>query len=90
MKSIVTGFVSLLAEVMHQDTEMLTGFTVTKSPSGHAALTPPLPWHYAGDAVGVEFWTAPDATAATLRKGLFCGASVPRRPSYGGWQLKGT
>lgn len=49
---------------------MLKGFTVPKSPFGHAALTPPPPWHYAGDAVGVEFWTDPDATAATLPSGL--------------------
>jgi len=49
---------------------MLRGFTVPKSPFGQAALTPPPPWHYAGDAVGVEFWTDADATAATLPKGL--------------------
>jgi hypothetical protein len=47
---------------------MLKGFTVPKPPFGQAALTPPPPWHYAGDAVGVEFWTDPDATAATLPK----------------------
>jgi acetoacetate decarboxylase len=50
--------------------EMLKGFTVPKSPFGQAALTPPPPWHYAGDVVGVEFWTDPDATAATLPNGL--------------------
>jgi Acetoacetate decarboxylase (ADC) len=55
---------------MHQDAAMLKGFTVPKSPFGQAALTPPPPWHYAGDAVGVEFWTDPDATAATLPNGL--------------------
>ncbi len=49
---------------------MLKGFTVPKSPFGQAALTPPPPWHYAGDAVGIEFWTDPDATAATLPSGL--------------------
>jgi acetoacetate decarboxylase len=56
--------------IEHQDTEMLKGFTVPKSLFGQAALTPPPPWHYAGDAVGVEFWTDPDATAATLPNGL--------------------
>jgi len=55
---------------MQQDTGMLKGFTVPKSPFGQAALTPPPPWHYAGDAVGVEFWTDPDATAATLPNGI--------------------
>jgi acetoacetate decarboxylase len=49
---------------------MLKGFTVPKSPFGQAALTPPPPWHYAGDVVGVEFRTDPDATAATLPNGL--------------------
>ena len=49
---------------------MLKGFTVPKSLFGQAALTPPPPWHYAGDVVGVEFWTDPDATAATLPNGL--------------------
>ena len=49
---------------------MLKGFTVPKSPFGQAALTPPPPWHYAGDIVGIEFWTDPDAAAATLPDGL--------------------
>src|ERR1700747_3110082 len=49
---------------------MLRGFTVPKSPFGQAALTPPPPWHYSGDVVGVEFWTNPEAAAATLPSGL--------------------
>src|SRR6202046_3323756 len=49
---------------------MLKGFTVPKSPFGQAALSPPPPWHYSGDVVGVEFWTDPDAAAATLPAGL--------------------
>ena len=49
---------------------MLKGFTVPKSPFGQAALTPPPPWHYSSDVVGVEFWTDPEATAATLPSGL--------------------
>jgi hypothetical protein len=49
---------------------MLKGFTVPKSPFGQAALSPPPPWHYSGDVVGVEFWTDPDAAAATLPSGL--------------------
>ncbi|QIG99752.2 MULTISPECIES: acetoacetate decarboxylase family protein [unclassified Bradyrhizobium] len=55
---------------MDQDMGMLKGFTVPKSPFGQAALTPSPPWHYAGDAVGVEFWADPAATAATLPNGL--------------------
>ena len=49
-----------------RDTEMLKGFTVPKSPFGQASLNPSPPWHYAGDVVGVEFWTDPDEAAATL------------------------
>jgi Acetoacetate decarboxylase (ADC) len=46
------------------------GFTVPKSPFGQAALTPPPPWHYSSDVVGVEFWADPKAAAATLPRGL--------------------
>ena len=49
---------------------MLKGFTVPKSPFGRAALTPPPPWHYSSDVVGVEFWTNAEAAAATLPSGL--------------------
>jgi hypothetical protein len=49
---------------------MLKGFTLPKSPFGQAALTPPPPWHFAGNVVGVEFWTDPGATAGTLPNGL--------------------
>ena len=49
---------------------MLKGFTVPKSPFGKAALTPPPPLHYSSDVVGVEFWTDPEAAAATLPNGL--------------------
>jgi hypothetical protein len=57
---------------------MLKGFTVPKSPFGQAVLTPPPPWHYVGDAVGVEIWTDPERTAATLPNGL------PRDPNSNG------
>jgi acetoacetate decarboxylase len=49
---------------------MIKGYTVPQSPFGYAALTPPPPWHYSSDVVGVEFWTDPKAAAATLPKGL--------------------
>jgi acetoacetate decarboxylase len=53
-----------------KELDMLKGFTVPKSPFGQAALTPPPPWHYSSDVVGVEFWTDPEAAAATLPDGL--------------------
>jgi acetoacetate decarboxylase len=49
---------------------MLKGFTVPRSPLGHAAIDPPPPWHYSSDVVAVEFWTDPKATAALLPQGL--------------------
>jgi hypothetical protein len=60
---------------------MLMGFTVPRSPLGTAALTPPPPWHYAGDVLAVEFWNDPDVSADVLPEGvrldaLRCGRSV--------------
>jgi Acetoacetate decarboxylase (ADC) len=69
MKSIAAGF-DRLDDESAQESTMLKGFTVPKSPFGQAALTPPPPWHYSSDVVGVEFWTDPEATAATLPSGL--------------------
>jgi hypothetical protein len=45
---------------------MLKGFAVPLSPLGHAALTPPPPWHFAGDALAVEFWSDPELSAHAL------------------------
>ena len=49
---------------------MLRGFTVPRSPLGLAAITPPPPWHYSGDVVGVEYWADPKAPAGFLPDGL--------------------
>src|SRR5438132_6007573 len=49
-----------------EDLQMLKGFTVPRSPLGMAALTPPPPWHYAGDVLAVEFWNDPDVSADIL------------------------
>jgi hypothetical protein len=62
--------IDFLPKRRKQESSMLKGFTVPKSPFGQAALTPPPPWHYSSDVVGVEFWTDPEATAATLPGGL--------------------
>jgi hypothetical protein len=58
------------SESTQKEDGMLKGFTVPKSPFGQAALTPPPPWHYSSDVLGVEFWTDPKAAAATLPGGL--------------------
>lgn len=49
---------------------MLQGYTVPLSPRGEANLASAPPWHYAGDVVGVEFWTDRAAAEATLPEGL--------------------
>jgi hypothetical protein len=53
-----------------KDLEMLKGFVVPRSPLGAAALTPPPPWHFAGDALAVEFWSDPELSVFTLPRGL--------------------
>ncbi len=49
---------------------MLKGYTVPRTPLGFAAITPPPPWHYSSDIVGVEYQADPKATASLLPKGL--------------------
>jgi len=49
---------------------MLKGFAVPLSPLGIAALTPPPPWHFAGDVLAVEFWSDPELSADTLPRGV--------------------
>jgi hypothetical protein len=53
-----------------EDVRMLKGFTVPRSPLGTAALTPPPPWHFAGDVLAVEFWNDPDVAADILPQGV--------------------
>lgn len=54
---------------------MPKGFMVPWSPLGAAALTPPPPWHYAGDVLAVEFWNDPDVAADILPAGVQLDAS---------------
>jgi hypothetical protein len=56
---------------------MPKGFTVPRSPLGAAALTPPPPWHYAGDVLAVEFWNDPEAAADMLPRGIALDATDP-------------
>jgi acetoacetate decarboxylase len=46
--------------------EMLKGFAAPRSALGVAALVPSPPWHFAGDALAVEFWNDPDISVHTL------------------------
>jgi acetoacetate decarboxylase len=40
------------------------------SPHGRASLVPPPPWHFSGDAIGIDFRGDPSALAAVLPNGL--------------------
>ena len=57
---------------------MLKGFTVPKSPFGQAALTPPPPWHYAGDAIGVEVPDGPRRDGGDVTEWSFPRSEVER------------
>ncbi|MGS2646997.1 acetoacetate decarboxylase family protein [Streptosporangium sp. LJ11] len=63
----VTGVATDAARTV---TERLRGYTLPLSARGVANLASAPPWHYAGDAIGVEFWTSPEAAEAALPTGL--------------------
>jgi acetoacetate decarboxylase len=72
--------------------ERLTGYTLPLSARGVANLAGKPPWNYVGDAVGTEFWTRPDAAAASLPTGL---DPDPANPGHGyavfiDWQFAAT
>lgn len=48
----------------------LRGIPFPRTPSGRASLLPPLPWHYSGDLLTVEYRTDPSAVAALLPEGV--------------------
>jgi acetoacetate decarboxylase len=48
----------------------LRGWSLPLSPSGQAALVPPPPWHFSGDAIGIDFRGDPRAMAAVLPAAL--------------------
>jgi acetoacetate decarboxylase len=48
----------------------LQGWSLPLSPDGRASLVPPPPWHFSGEALGVDFRGDPDAMAAVLPDGL--------------------
>jgi acetoacetate decarboxylase len=48
----------------------LQGWSLPLSPDGHASLVPPPPWHFSGEALGIDFRTDPEALSATLPAAL--------------------
>ncbi len=48
----------------------LRGVPFPRTASGRASLLPPLPWHYSGDLLTVEYRTDPTAVAALLPDGV--------------------
>jgi acetoacetate decarboxylase len=44
----------------------LQGWSLPLSPDGRAALVPPPPWHFSGEAIGIDFRADPAAVAAVL------------------------
>jgi len=44
----------------------LQGWSLPLSPAGRAALVPPPPWHFSGDAIGINFRADSAAAAAVL------------------------
>ncbi|MGC2486537.1 MAG: acetoacetate decarboxylase family protein [Acidimicrobiales bacterium] len=48
----------------------LRGLPFPRTATGQASLLPPLPWHYSGDLLTVEYRTDPSAIAALLPEGV--------------------
>ena len=48
----------------------LQGWSLPLSPGGTASLVPPPPWHFSGEALGIDFRADPAAVAAVLPAGL--------------------
>lgn len=48
----------------------LQGWSLPLSPDGTVSLVPPPPWHFSGDALGIDFRADPAALAAVLPDGM--------------------
>jgi len=48
----------------------MRGLPFPRTASGRASLLPPLPWHYSGDLLTVEYRTDPSAIASLLPDGI--------------------
>ncbi|MEO3743563.1 acetoacetate decarboxylase family protein [Plantactinospora sp. B5E13] len=70
----------------------MQGYTVPLSPRGEANLAATPPWSYAGTAIGLEFFTDPEAAQATLPAGLTLDPDSAGRgvAMFVDWQYSGT
>ena len=48
----------------------LQGWSLPLSPDGTASLVPPPPWHFSGDAIGIDYRADPAALSAALPEGM--------------------
>lgn len=48
----------------------MVGFYYPRTPSGRASILPPVPWHYSGEMITLEYRTDPEAVAALLPEGV--------------------
>jgi acetoacetate decarboxylase len=53
-----------------QEEWMLHGYSFPRTPRGTSSLVPAPPWHFAGDALAIEFEADPAAAASFLPEGL--------------------
>lgn len=49
---------------------MLQGYSIPRTPAGRSSLAPRPPWHYAGEALAIEFEADPPSLATYLPDGL--------------------
>ena len=63
----------------------LQGWSLPLSPAGTAALVPPPPWHFSGEALGVDFIPDPAAVAAVLPAGIEPSGDGSASFVFGDW-----
>jgi hypothetical protein len=73
-------------------TKSLKGYSYPLSPRGETNLASAPPWHYAGEMLGVEFWSSPVAVAATLPESLTIDPDAKGRAAalFFDWQFSAT
>ncbi|RUL72479.1 acetoacetate decarboxylase family protein [Dyella choica] len=70
---------------------MHTPFFVPLAPRGFSSISPPPPWHYAGDFLVIDFWARPQAVAAVLPAQLQADAKAEGHAQayFIDWQFTG-